>query len=231
LRRTIQLLIVGSLAAGLLGFGTIAVGAQTGDLAAFCAGRIEANSAETKKENQTAIDKIAAAAPAPVAQAAADLSAQYKKKGDKLFESEAGLALFTPIEAYIYDNCPGTKLPVTAIDYEFQGVPATMAAGPAKIKLTNNAPKEEHEMALFKLTAAGESMDPEKLLAMPEKKVGKYVDFDNAAFAFALPGQSGYSPINLTPGKYVYACFIPQGGKKNGKPHFLLGMNGTLTVS
>ena len=50
-------------------------------------------------------------------------------------------------------------------------------------------------------------------------------------FAEAKPGASGYFPINLTPGKYIYACFFPQGGKKDGKPHFLLGMEGSFTVS
>jgi len=37
--------------------------------------------------------------------------------------------------------------------------------------------------------------------------------------------------MNLTPGKYAYMCFFPEGGKKNGKPHFMLGMEGTVTVS
>ena len=47
----------------------------------------------------------------------------------------------------------------------------------------------------------------------------------------ARSGASGYAPINLTPGKYAYMCFFPEGGKKNGKPHFMLGMEGTVTVS
>ena len=44
-------------------------------------------------------------------------------------------------------------------------------------------------------------------------------------------GQAGYTAMNLTPGKYVYVCYFPEGGKKNGKPHFLLGMDGEFTVS
>ncbi len=49
--------------------------------------------------------------------------------------------------------------------------------------------------------------------------------------AEAKPGDSGYFPMNLTPGKYIYACFLPEGGKKNGKPHYKLGMEGSFTVS
>jgi hypothetical protein len=36
--------------------------------------------------------------------------------------------------------------------------------------------------------------------------------------------------IDLKPGKYVYACFIPVGGKKRGQPHAMEGMYGTFTV-
>ena len=86
-------------------------------------------------------------------------------------------------------------------------------------------------MAVFKVRPGNESMDVNKILAMPQKKAGKFVDYSNAAFMEAEPGASGYAPLNLTPGKYIYACFFPEGGKKNGKPHFLLGMSGSFTVS
>ena len=71
----------------------------------------------------------------------------------------------------------------------------------------------------------------DKLLGMPEKKLGKYVDFSKSAFMFAPPGQVGYTPAVLEPGKYLYACFIPQAGKKKGDPHWKLGMQGSLTVT
>jgi hypothetical protein len=50
-------------------------------------------------------------------------------------------------------------------------------------------------------------------------------------FMFAPPGQAGYGIGSLPAGEYVYACFIPVGGKKKGAPHFTQGMHGTLTVS
>ena len=86
-------------------------------------------------------------------------------------------------------------------------------------------------MVIAKLTAAGEAMELDKVLALPDKKAGKYIDYKNAAFMQAEPGAAGYAPINLTPGKYAYMDFFPEGGKKNGKPHFMLGMEGTVTVS
>jgi hypothetical protein len=235
LRRTIRLLIAGALGAAVLAYGATAVGAQTagaGDLAAFCAARLEANSAQTKAENQAALDKIAAAAPAPVAQATADLNAMFKKMGDKAFDTKDGIALINQIDGYGYESCPGTQVPVSAIDYGFVGISPDMKAGLTKFKFTNYAPKEHHELVLGRLTPAGESVtDLEKLLSKPEKKLGKYIDLETLVFAGAAPGETGYAPTNLEPGKYFFACFVPQGGEKNGTPHFMLGMDGVFTVS
>jgi len=207
--------------------------AQTGagDLAAFCAGRIEANSTDGKAEDVAVLTKMVAAAPAAVSAPMADLLALLKKDGEKAFESKQGAQLLGVLEPYIYDNCPGKQLPVTAIDYEYQGIPATMSAGVTKFKLTNSAPKEDHMIAVVKVGPGNESMPVDKILALPDKKQGKILDFSDAGFAEAKPGDSGYFPMNLTPGKYIYACFFPEGGKKNGTPHFKLGMEGSFTVS
>jgi hypothetical protein len=235
LRRTIRLLIAGALGAGVFASGATAVGAQTpgaGDLAGFCAARLEANAAQSKAENQAALDKIATAAPAPVAQATAELSAMFKKKGDKAFDTQAGAALINQIDTYGYESCPGTKVPVSAIDYGYVGISPDMKAGPTNFKLTNYAPKEEHELVIGRLTPAGESVtDLEKLLSKPEKKLGKYIDFETLVYAGAAPGEVGYAPTSLQPGKYFFACFVPQGGEENGEPHFMLGMDGVFTVS
>ena len=125
----------------------------TGDLTAFCAARIEANAADTKADNIAVLTKMVASAPAAVRTPMADLLALVKKQGDKAFESKAGTALLATLEPYIYENCPGRQLAVTAIDYEYQGIPATLPAGVTKIKLTNAAPKEGHMMVIAKLTA------------------------------------------------------------------------------
>jgi hypothetical protein len=227
----IQLLVVGSLAAGLVGTLAASAGAQTGDTAAACAARLEGNQAETKAENLAVIDKVIAVAPAAIVQPLNDLKALVTKKGNRGFESDEGFAALTKIDAYFYDNCAGVQVPVTAIDYEFQGVPATLPSGMAKIKLANNAPKEDHEMAMFKLQPGVASVDLAKLFKLSDKKAAKFVDFDTGVFAYAPAGQTSYAIGTLAPGQYVYACFLNQGGKDNGKPHFLLGMEGTLTVS
>ena len=228
-----QLLVASALVAGsvvaFVGVGQAQTG--SGDLTAFCAGRIEANAADTKADNVTVLTKMAAAAPPAVSTPMNDLLALVKKQGDKAFESPDGTALLGQIEPYIYDNCPGQKVPFNALDYEYDGIPATLPAGVAKFKMTNTAPKEEHMIAIMPVKAGNESMPIDKILALPNKKKNQVLDFAASGFAQAKPGETGYVPMNLIPGKYIYACFFPQGGKKNGTPHFKLGMEGSFTVS
>lgn len=231
MRRVLLILTIAALTAGTFAALAGPASAQTdGDLAAFCAGRIEANSVEGKAANLAIMNRLIGAAPSGVKAQITALRDAYQKKGDKLFNSEQGLTLLGALDTWVYDNCPGKQVAVTAIDYQFDGVPTSLPAGVTKFKLTNNAPKELHEMGIVKLTDAATGQDLKKILSLPEKQQAKYFDDSSSTFMFAPPGQSGYGPINLEPGTYAYACFIPQGGKKNGTPHFMLGMNGTFTV-
>jgi len=229
-RRILSLIVAGGLAVSLLALASPA-GAQTGDVAAACAGRIEGNTAEGKAANLAIMNQVLDDAPASLLPAITALRDAYAKKGDKLFNSDKGLALLNDVDTWMYENCPGTQLPVTAIDYEFEGVPASLPAGTVKVQLTNDAPKEMHEMGIFKLTDKGAAMDPEELLALPEKKLEGLVDFSSPIFTFAPPGTTAYGIGTVTAGDYLYACFLPTGGKKNGKPHFTQGMYGSLTVA
>jgi len=230
MRRILLILSIAALTAGAFVALAVPAGAQTGDLGAFCADRIEANSAEGKAANLAVMNKMVPIAPAGVVGPMTALRDAYQKKGEKLFNGPEGFALLGPVDAWIYDNCPGVQVPVTAIDYGYEGVPATLKPGVTKFKLTNSAPKEDHMMGIVKLTDAAAGKDVKDLLALPEKKQAKYFDDADGAFMFAPAGQTGYAPAELTPGTYAYACFLPQGGKKNGAPHFTLGMYGSFTV-
>ena len=90
------------------GIGVLAgsAGAQSasGDPATFCADRIEANSAEGKAANLAIIDKMVTVAPPAVVQPMTSLRDAYKKKGEKLFNSGAGFALLSPVDAWVYDK-------------------------------------------------------------------------------------------------------------------------------
>ena len=203
--------------------------AQTGDTASFCAARIAGTDAQGKAANLEIMNRAVDAAPATVAAAITQLRDAYKKKGDKLFNSRAGAQLLNQVDAWVYDNC-GAQVSVTASDYTFTGIPATLPAGVTTFKMTNAAAQEDHMMVMFKMKPAAQGQDLTKLLSLPEKQQGKYFEETGATFTQASPGEIGYAPIDLTPGTYAYACFFPMGGKKNGTPHFMLGMEGTVVV-
>ena len=206
-------------------------GAQTANSSAFCSARTQLGPSASPEAAKSAISAMAENAGGVAVQPAKALESLYAKKGEKTFRSDKAFGFLSSIDKYAYDACPGTALAATAIDYEFQGVPATLPAGLTKIKFTNSAPKEDHEFAIFRLLPAAEGMDTLELLKMPEKKAAKYADLDSAVFTFAPAGEEGYTVAHLEPGKYVYACFIPVDGKNKNAPHFMEGMYGTFTVS
>ncbi len=119
---------------------------------------------------------------------------------------------------------------MTAIDYEYEGMPATLPAGAVNFKLTNAAPKEEHMLALQKLSAKGEAIDIDELLALPEKKRGPVPRWEHRS-VHVRPGRvrSGTARPPSRPASTSTPASSPQPGKK-GQPHFMLGMKGTLTV-
>ena len=234
MRNLIRLSLAGALVAGVSAVFAVPAGAQAaagpGNLTEFCAARVALDPAlgEGKAATLAALDRIVANAPAAVVEPVTEIRDQYKKKGEKAFDK-----VFEQISAadeFTFTNCPGAKVEVTAIDYQYQGMPATLKPGVTSFKLTNNAPKEDHEMGLGKLLPANESMSVEAILALPEKKADKLFDPSTGGGMYAPAGESGYMTIDLKPGKYVYACFIPVGGKHDGKPHAMKGMYGTFTV-
>ena len=69
--------------------------------------------------------------------------------------------------------------------------------------------------------------------SLPQGKAEKLTEPTGQIFLFAPPGQTFYGIGELSAGKYLYACFLPTGGKntKTAKPHWTQGMYGTFTVS
>jgi hypothetical protein len=206
-------------------------GAQTPNPTAFCSARTKLAPSSSPEEAKSAIATMAQSAGGVAIEPATALESLYAKKGPKTFNSDKAFGYLSSIDEYVYANCAGTPVAVTAVDYEFEGMPSTLPAGLTKIKFTNSAPKEDHELAIFRLLPAAEGQDPLALLKMPEKKAAKFADLDSAVFTYAPAGEQGYTVTELEPGKYVFACFIPVDGKNKNAPHFMEGMYGTFTVS
>ena len=154
-------------------------GAQTTNLDAFCAKYVEIGNAQGKAQ-LALIEEIIPLAPTSLVQPITEVRDAFKTLGGNKAYAKVSEQIAT-VDAFAYESCPGNPVALTAIDYEFQGMPATLPAGLNKFKFTNAAPKEAHEFGISKLTAAGAAMDPKKLLALPEKKLGKFVDFEHAS--------------------------------------------------
>jgi hypothetical protein len=208
-----------------------AVGAQTANSAAFCGARSQVGPSASPDQMKAALATLAQNAGGTATGPATALDALYAKKGSKTFNSDKAFGYLSSIDEYVYGNCPGTSVAVTATDYQFDGISTALPSGTAKIKFTNSSPKEDHEIAILRLLPAAEGMDVLTLLKMPEKKAAKYADLDSAVFTYAPAGEEGYTVTELEPGNYVYACFIPVDGKNKNAPHFMEGMYGTFTVS
>jgi uncharacterized cupredoxin-like copper-binding protein len=111
---------------------------------------------------------------------------------------------------------------VTSIEYEFQGVPATLEAGETNFTMENKG-DEPHEFALA-LVKSDASI--EELINLPEKDLPENIE--QLGRAFAKPGASGEMVAELEPGRYAYVCFEPS---PEGAPHAFLGMAGEFTVA
>lgn len=147
-------------------------------------------------------------------------------------EDEAVKAAETRVHAYDLENCDWGKVATTAVEYAFQGVPATVPAGATSFDLTNGG-KELHEMIVFRKND-GVTMSFDELLALDQEEAQKNVS--NVVANFAPPGGADYGVAELTPGQYVMVCFVsvgstPDNEEADGPPHFTQGMKAEFTVT
>lgn len=145
----------------------------------------------------------------------------------------------------------GETVSITAVNYAFQGAPATVAAG-SRITLTNAADDELHELVAMRLDDDTD-LSVEELVALPEDEFEQHVaPGPPAMVVIAPPGEEGFPVLGdgtiTEPGRYALVCFIPtgadpdeylaaaqEGGEgppqvEGGPPHFTQGMFAELTV-
>ena len=105
------------------------------------------------------------------------------------------------------------------------------------ITFENNG-SEYHELALARINDDVD-LSAEELLALPQDEAEEKVTFLNGAFA--APGETGYTAVDLAPGRYLAACFVPSGMTpaaveenpdfEGGEPHFMQGMFTEFTAA
>lgn len=145
-----------------------------------------------------------------------------------------------------------TTVNITARDYTFDGVPATLSVGD-KLALENSSDVEVHEIVALRIPD-GEERSVEELVQLSEEELGEIFpqDAPPAALLIAPPGEEGFAALGdgtvSEPGRYALVCFIPLGADpeeyldpanqteegppdvEGGPPHFTEGMFAEITV-
>jgi hypothetical protein len=211
--------------------------AAPADLTAFCEAEIAVEAAVAAEDGDAigaAFESLSTAAPSEIKSTVDDTIAEAQKfmaSGDD--PSPEFMATYAELIEFVKGNCGFTDLSVKASNYQFNGLPREVAAGPAVVTFENTA-NEFHEIVMFRIND-GVTENLGELLALPEDEATTKVT--QAGSAFAAPGETGYTALDLAPGRYAAVCFLPKGAtpeamaemessgsEPTGKPHFMLGM-------
>lgn len=157
----------------------------------------------------------------------ADAFEQIAETGDpSLLEDEDVVAAQATIGAKVHEDCDLESVDVTAVEYAYQGVPTELSAGRVSFAMANEG-VEEHEMVLFRRND-GVDATFDELMEQGEEAMA---NLTFTGVAFGGPDTTSYTAVDLEPGTYFLVCFIPVGGGEDGPPHFMEGMQQTITVS
>lgn len=213
------------------------------EAAAFCEAELAMGAAFGSEDPALigpAVEAVTAAAPADVLPTVEAVLAAEEESPE--FEAAYGELI-----AWMQENCGFAQINVTLSEYAFGGIPAELPAGGAVVSALNTG-EEVHEIVVFRLND-DVTMTVEELLALPEEEAFPNLTFTGAGFA--VPGETGTAVLNLTPGRYVAICFLPEGltaeifeqaggqigpdvsfppGAELGPPHFVHGMVEEFTV-
>lgn len=140
-------------------------------------------------------------------------------------------------------------LVVTAVDYGYDGLPATVAAG-TEIALENASEVEAHELVAIRLPD-DETRSVQELVQLPPEELGAFFPYVETVLV-AAPGADGVAVEGTgelsEPGRYAVICVIPTGADPaeylaaaaaseggppevaGGPPHIVNGMFGEILV-
>ena len=136
------------------------------------------------------------------------------------------------IDRYMLRECGYRQIAITATDRAYQGIPATIASGPAGITLDNQG-HDAHQALIVRIN--DDVTEPfSALLDLPPDQ---RMQTANALGSVEVdPGQVGTLFLRLTPGRYGVGDFLSQGSAGldvpgSGDPNYQLGLYGEFTVT
>ncbi|HEX5696759.1 MAG TPA: hypothetical protein VFZ15_10235 [Acidimicrobiia bacterium] len=141
------------------------------------------------------------------------------------------------VDGYMVDECGWQVTDVTAVDYQFETDLSGLEAGYNGFAFANGG-TEMHEMALIRFND-DTTETIEELLELPEEEAFSKITMPGGSFA--MPEESDTLFVDLEPGRYAIACFLPVGatpenidalesGELDGPPHFSQGMVQEFTI-
>ncbi len=223
---------------------TTATAAENADLTSYCAQMDEINN-QDGPPTEAQLTEVKSLAPAEVADDVTTVADAFiaadgdmgKVFGDPTIEEamnrvdqhNVDLCGFDPPQGQDTpeaDTAPAEGaqvIPVTAVDYAFEGIPEQVSAGKVAFQFTDKG-ESAHEMIIIRL---GDGADLDQLLASDEEPPEDQAKQVGSTFA-SPGGDPTYANVDLEPGRYAVVCFLPGPG---GKPHFSLGMKQTFVVS
>jgi hypothetical protein len=120
---------------------------------------------------------------------------------------------------------PDVDVRVDLVDFAF-AMPAEIPSGPQRWHVVNVG-EQVHHIALMKLLPGMSVDDVMTFLATEEGEPP--VEF-LASTNILSAGAANYLTLDLEPGAYFAACFLPDHKNGTGDPHFLMGMTRAITV-
>jgi uncharacterized cupredoxin-like copper-binding protein len=121
---------------------------------------------------------------------------------------------------------PAAKQTVTLRDFNFDA-PQSLQAGKLTIAVKNMGP-QPHEMSLVKLKGVNADQFKAAVTSTAAHPPGPPPFTSAGGMGGIMPGTTGETTVDLTPGTYGLVCNIPDAA--TGKPHVQLGMVWTFDV-
>jgi hypothetical protein len=119
---------------------------------------------------------------------------------------------------------PEADIVVKLVDYDFE-LSRPLKAGKHTVRVENAGP-QPHEIAIIRLNPGKK---PSDFTAWGMKPVGPPPGTIHGGVSGIMPGTHAFLELDLPPGEYGLLCFLPDA--KDGKPHFVHGMQKETTVT
>jgi hypothetical protein len=176
----------------------------TSPAAEFCAAEIDVEKSVGSDDPgaiTVALEALVDAAPNEIRASVEALVASLETGGADLD------AAYAAVIDYVRANCGYAELDVATSEYSFSGLPAEVAAGPTIIDM-DNLGEQIHELVILRIDDAS-TLTGKQILALPEEQLRSTTTY--VASAFAFPATTGHTVADLTPGRYLAMCTLPEG--------------------